>query len=290
MSNQTAEQSVSVKIDWLTLTAHCPTLPQTYDEYLSLAASYLDDFELGGYGLRRVNPNPFYAHAFEVGEGRGVIHISDNPQTQGMMLVFSGAALGQLDGWHILRRAIALNWKPTRLDVAYDFIGVGEAIEDTYNAYRCRSHYPKRQITFVDSASGATLYIGSRSSAKMIRLYDKAAEQKVPLDWKRLEVEYKQEAAQNAAALLLAEIGVSGPYALAGDAIALLDTPQSRYTRLLEFGGIESVRSAPTLKGSTEIWLHQSVLPALKRFHRENPARFDLWLAEVLKVASQDVE
>lgn len=290
MSNQTTEQSVSAKLDWLTLTAHSPTLPQTYDEYLSFAASYLDDLGLSGYGLSRVRPNPFYAHAFEVGEGRGVIHISDNPQTQGMMLVMSGAALAHVDCWQFLRQAVALNWKVTRLDVAYDFLNVSEGVEDTYNAYRSRSHYPKRQTTFVSGERGATLYIGSRSSAKMVRIYDKAAEQNISMDWIRFEVEYKAEAAQNAAALILSEIGATGPYALAGDAIAILDTPTSRYSRLLEFGGLEAVRSTPDVKGSTEIWLHQSVLPALKRFKRERPERFDLWLAEVLTLASEGLE
>lgn len=291
MSNQTSDaKSVSVKIDWLTLTAHSPTLPETYDEYLSFAASYLDDLGLGGYGLTRVNPNPFYAHAFKVGEGRGVLHVSDRPDRQGMMLVMSGQALAFIDGWQFLRAATSLNWKVTRLDLAYDFINVGEDIETTYGLYRAAYHAPKRQVTYIESESGSTLYLGSRSSAKMLRLYDKAAEQKVPMDWKRLEIEYKAEAAANAASALLQELDLYGPYALANDALSILDTPASQYASMLEFGGLTAVRSTPQIKGSTEVWLHQSVLPALKKFSRAEPERFNQWLDLVLRLTSEAEE
>lgn len=287
MSNSEPRPTVSAKIDWLTLTGKSPTLPRCYADYVQLANDMLTDLSLDGLGLQPVNPNPFYLHAFAIGQGRGVIHLAEDVGRQGVMLVLAGQALAQCDDQQMLLAALAAGWKVTRLDMAYDFLNCGESIAATYAAYQSVEHQPKRRTTYIESEQGDTLYIGSRSSAKMLRLYNKGAEQRLELDWIRLEVEYKAEAASSAAAALASAQPFERQYALAADALAMLDTPASIYTVLLEFGGAAIVRSTPLTKGSTELWLHQSVLPALRKFRRQQPERFDLWLDALLNVITE---
>lgn len=290
MSNSEPRPTVSAKIDWLTLTGKSTTLPRCYDEYVQLASDMLADLDLDGLGLTRIAPNPFYLHAFTIGQGRGVIHLAEDVGRQGVMLVLPGQALAQVDDQAMLIKALAAGWKVTRLDLAYDFINCGESIATTYALYQGRQHQPRRRTTFIESDQGDTLYIGSRSSAKMARLYNKGAEQRIDLDWIRLEIEYKAEAAANAAAALAAAPQFERQYALAADALGLLDTPDSIYTTLLEFGGAAIVRSTPLVKGSTELWLHQSVLPALRKFRRQQPESFDRWLDSLLDVITEPLE
>jgi hypothetical protein len=57
----------------------------------------------------------------------------------------------------------------------------------------------QKTVSLIESPAGDTFYLGSRSSEKMVRVYDKGKEQGVPQDWLRIEMEFKGESASRAA-------------------------------------------------------------------------------------------
>lgn len=91
------------------------------------------------------------------------------------------------------------DWNITRLDVAVDvYEGVYE-VKDYIKAYEKHREQTgdRRKYQTIISPGGDTLMIGSRTSNHYIRVYDKAAEQKIlGTTWVRLEVEIKGKAAR----------------------------------------------------------------------------------------------
>lgn len=85
--------------------------------------------------------------------------------------------------------------KITRLDIALDCLNSGYTCADIWG-YLQQGRYVGRfkpesinQITGVVRSSGYSIGIGSRSSGRYVRIYDKGAEQGTGVDWLRIEVQ-----------------------------------------------------------------------------------------------------
>lgn len=91
----------------------------------------------------------------------------------------------------------------TRIDFAVDLFDCGGRPKDIYTAWANRKlGTPSRKVTIMQqrnekrNTTGETVYIGSRTSSKLCRIYDKAAEQgKAGDDWIRVEIEVKSPVA-----------------------------------------------------------------------------------------------
>jgi len=126
------------------------------------------------------------------------------------ILVLSGDQAGEY--WH---PALALAENVTRVDLAVTVLLRHPETEFAWNIYlalqgKVDGRKKCRKFTLVtDNAGGQTLYVGSRSSDQMGRLYDKGRQDLKRLDlepglmW-RYEVEFKSSRAKRVAAQLLA--------------------------------------------------------------------------------------
>lgn len=124
---------------------------------------------------------------------------------QGVQIQYSGRSLNayELNGHTksaIVRWHTEMGDKPTRLDLAIDVHDSALNIRQLHKRIReGKVTTTLKKHVLVDSESGLTLYIGARTSEQFIRIYDKALEQKVNADWKRVELELKGDRAQIAA-------------------------------------------------------------------------------------------
>lgn len=138
------------------------------------------------------------------------IHYSGDNETNSdtLNLVFNGTALRQLRFSYqleLIYKLSLMNFRATRIDTAYDifseisvrdFVEV-EAKKDIFGVQveKCK-YYSNPAIPGEE-----TLYLGSRSSHKLARIYDagskhcKALIDRLPFNWTRIECEFKKEKA-----------------------------------------------------------------------------------------------
>lgn len=91
--------------------------------------------------------------------------------------------------------------KITRLDIAHDdfegrFVNIAAGLQwREEGLFDCNGRPPKSQlIDDFDSGAGKTLYIGSRKSGKLLRIYEKGKQLKDPFSpWCRVEVEFRSK-------------------------------------------------------------------------------------------------
>lgn len=190
---------------------------------------------LGGGTLRERGMHG-YTHAYSVCGGSGVVCWHPERADMGVHVVLPGSALAMLPEYgdiqvthyshdvghsdtvltpeRLISIVLESGGRFSRLDVAQDTSEV--TIEQVASALWSgelvsRSHGMRKVENFSredDSTdwqkSGATYYVGSRTSERLVRFYDKSAEQGVSVagytkPWVRCEVEFKKHAAQRAA-------------------------------------------------------------------------------------------
>ena len=126
----------------------------------------------------------------------------------------------------------------------------------------------RSSVSYIESRSGpanstlATVYIGSRSSDRLVRIYEKLGlGESVFL---RFEAEYKGKRAMAVTQALLA--GNSERSVLQSELMRIPDTYNLRdlYMPILD-GDKAEIRVMPET-GNTEKWLRETVIPALDRF------------------------
>lgn len=156
-----------------------------------------------------VRPQPNYNAAASLWCGR-VDWNTERPELK-RLVTFTGSDLAGLlaVGENIsgllgyVARLQAVN--VTRLDFAVDVRGMGARPEHLKDAFEAGKGITGAQsANFVagrkrnGERTGETLYVGSRSSDKFLRVYDKAAQMGLDGDWIRVELELKGDAAKNA--------------------------------------------------------------------------------------------
>lgn len=168
----------------------------------------------GAWRVRAALPhNKGYAQAFEV------LDVEDNPlctveagASHGWNLIFASGTQPNAEVIEAVRVMAAQGAaaRATRLDSAIDVLGgdfdqlaglVDNAAKQPKNGapVHARAHY--------DYGSGRTLYVGSKNSAVLVRVYEKGLEQRskgksdAPLDWVRLELQWRPSGVKRTAAL-----------------------------------------------------------------------------------------
>lgn len=195
-----------MKIDWLTLTgksfwemygASEPSLLAAKE----LAERLLDKVTEGNSLVKVDRPSPHYTYGFvDVHSGLRV-SVGKDLRQQGWMLQASGSTLNTpARQKRLLTLAGQHGWNCSRLDFAVDVLDTTTKPKNIWMAWKhAHEGNAQKSITMIESPSGDTCYIGSRSSEKMIRCYDKGAEQNVDTPWLRIEMEFKGESAARAA-------------------------------------------------------------------------------------------
>lgn len=154
----------------------------------------------------------FYERAYRANDA--IVMLNESGSKQGSFISLGGQALAD---WYANREIGELIWlgqrarSITRIDLACDIQMDSEALrprpEDFYNMFnegQCITRVTERELTQSISLDkdgrvwdGKTCYIGARKSDRRMRIYDKAAELKVPdAFWTRFEMQHRARQAQ----------------------------------------------------------------------------------------------
>lgn len=182
-------------IDWLNF-----TFPQTFSEEIALSRLNRQLVPAFGFGLGmpRNRGHLNYTDSWEIGRGFGIF--ASGGETVGGTSFFSlsGEGCHAVKDWQAVYGLLQeLNARITRVDLAHDdFQGIRDIklavawyVAGEFNSQRGRP--PKAEyIDDFNSGSGKTLYVGSRESGKLLRVYEKGKQLGAPLHpWVRWELE-----------------------------------------------------------------------------------------------------
>lgn len=167
-------------------------------ERYHLWEAYISDVAQTEFGAW-VEDSGMFGYEYGASHESGVRVLWSSDLRMGIHVIFPGRALSGRDAISIIQKAWAVGAQFTRIDVCFDDVSDGvTSVAEYAKRYaagdfegRARSY---REIT--SSGGGHTLYIGSRQSEKMMRIYDKGAEQGIASGfWVRHEIELKGGAA-----------------------------------------------------------------------------------------------
>jgi hypothetical protein len=224
-------------------------------------------------------PAEFYPYVYSHAGNAGLrVSISEVGSPQGVHISFSGSSLAQVNPRAVLRNALAMGANVTRIDIAIDtprwldLEGYKDALD------RGEAETRARDWNLITGRTGQTLYVGSRTSEKFLRIYNKAAEQRVEGSWYRIELECKGDVARGVA------LHVDGNgYDYFGDIIRGFCHWPNIYCW-------ENVTASPTLlegiprpekRRDTFAWLMKSVVPSVAKLLIDDHEKFVQFLRSV---------
>ncbi len=189
------EPGVYARIDWIRCTGSQHLLDPVYD-FLQQEAGCKHKPCSGG---AHFSSGAKWSPGFMLSWGHNARVIMADVQGQAL------AKLGGDESIRLLLDLLAFGLKPTRIDLALDFVGQDRDIYDNAVA-SCEAGellgVRKYKTTEGQTANGypleRTLHLGSRDSPVFIRIYDKGLEQHAicpPAYWERIETEFKKERA-----------------------------------------------------------------------------------------------
>jgi phage replication initiation protein len=186
------EKDNKIIVDWLQFTLLRDNGLDTVFKILRLNPSDFERLDKGGLGYKDQLINNNIRIYFNGHQGMG---INTSISGKGCRYMESQG----IDLWSLLfRLARSARINITRLDLAHDTdIKLIDKIRANIDSKKYISK--SRSISYIcksgkESTRTETIYIGSRSSDLMIRIYDKAIEQDLEgLDWERWEIVLKKE-------------------------------------------------------------------------------------------------
>lgn len=254
-------------LDWLAVTFQQGTEITSVFPLAALRGNFTRE-SVGRHGYANLWVNP-----------DGVQVMDRGSEAQGVHAIASGSALENMrlrgvPDWVICRHVAYMQGRASRLDVALNLLDTTLTVEDFWDAWqhgklvtpargaRRIEHYPR---------TGAGIYLGSRQSSIMVRIYDKALEQNVrdAGTWLRLEAELKRVRAnavmhaigqsENERAVMNAALadGIQWPeQPILTAALADMDPVAIRLPRKIT---------------DTMGWLYTQVAPAMAKYQRAHP-------------------
>jgi hypothetical protein len=221
-----------------------------------------------------------YRAALKYPSGMIVMFDGSTP-SMGAHYIYSGNAIKTLDlelqdgGMSILAWHTKQGHKCTRIDLAIDVreddVIMGKIEQMSINHEWSGTAHSSTMVKSNDGR-GSTVYIGSRTSERFVRIYDKAAQLGEKSDWVRIEAEIKSDSAR-AVARAIASIGSNG----------LSNVSQSVITRVCNFpcrewasvfdGEIMEIGTPKDTEKNTEKWILGQVAMALAKFERQHPEK-----------------
>lgn len=208
-------------IDWITVSFHVATINPKFvrtgqddDEYMEMCRSAVMDLTpslMSIFGKKYhitkqfQKGRNFYQYSFDIGEGLGFVCIGGQRNTVSITVSGNGLSMAQ-NGWEFQLFKFLENaqrGKITRIDLAHDDIK-GEYLNiyeldklESAGGFHCggarSSVRHDGNWKYKDpNNQGLTLYVGNRTSGKMMRAYEKGKQLgESNSKWTRVEVEYK---------------------------------------------------------------------------------------------------
>jgi DNA relaxase NicK len=234
--------------------------------------------------FEEVKPRPFYSWCLKDPVTGVRINVSTDLAGQGWLVEVPGRAnYSGVNMLRILDWAVKNQRNITRLDVAVDLFDSGLSVEKEADLHR-RTVEEKGSGTaaLIISETGSTAYFGSRSSLKMMRFYDKAAEQRAQMDWKRAELETKAETAMAVARSLLN--GTEKTYALMRDMVKSEDSELRSALAKLAGEALPVRTTKIKARPKRGIWLRDQVLKAVEAYSKSDLEDLEDWWVDVWHV------
>jgi hypothetical protein len=219
---------------------------------------------------RRLSNRKGYDTCFALSHGSASYH-SLYPQ-QKIGVQFMGRDLAHLramglDIAELIAYALSNNGEITRLDFAIDYFGPASP-RDLYLAWEAKElRTLARQCLFMlssdrtkeEQGEAYTTYLGSNSSERMLRCYDKAAQLNVSGPWTRAELVARKGYGNRVAKAMLQEgVGAAGKQAIRDFVQCNIDWFNEATT-----GPSVDIDPAPPSQSDTGAWLAGFVLPIL---------------------------
>jgi len=258
-------------VDWLAITYKWGSLPE---HTRGLDHSAVDRILLWLY----LQPEEFSLdkarHGYVMGlkaKDTVTVYLSEPGSEMGVHVVYPGSALTPGRTRQILRHMAAHQGKCTRIDLAVD-IKDGLLTPDYLRGEYVNGLYEGRQREWalMTGGKGATLYIGSRSSEKYLRIYDKAAQMHEDGAWLRIELECKGEAAKAGAWLMRSDGNAAIPEIING---FVKFKTREWVDAMGECANMDALKGEKKMT-DTKRWLLEQIAPILARIARDNP---ELW-------------
>lgn len=254
-----------ISIDWLSFTSHEIEQDGLFSARM---IKLLDDLS------PRVEVKPFSGYKEAMRWKTGVIAMRnvDRPE-MGVHFILSGEALRNMtdlgyDALFVMRRALDAGCAFTIIHLALDIYDGGytpQQLSEDFYADRYTGRARNGSI-ITEKGRGATSYIGSWDSDRFIRYYDKAAEQRVTGDWKRLELVLKGTYAKAFAWEMQKEVSlVKVEEVLKGTVRAMVDMKDARWKKFM--AGTGAKLAMPKHKeNSTRAWILTQVARAIAKY------------------------
>jgi len=270
---------VGVCIDWLRYTAHwgfrsLPSSPSAMSgarigrTVFPVATEWKEAKARKGYtaAMEAVNFNSVT-----------IMWSPDRPD-MGVSIDVPGSALAKLDAFLLLDHITDNAFSATRIDLAVDVReawsadALSKQIEAGEHVTQSRKH---RRIV---SDSGWTIYVGSRASQRMLRIYDKAAQTKQGGSWTRAELECKGDYARG----ITYYIQQNGLGSIPDIIKDFCDFPnyspwRAAMTSPTLFAGVPKLEKTT----DTQAWLLNVVAPSLVNQLKADPAFDAKWAARM---------
>lgn len=203
-----------------------------------------------------------------------------NPDRPDMMvhIRYSGKTLLELEKsmnaheimkFHYSMNAQGIEQRFTRLDLAIDVRDSEFSVQDYAKLIR-RGEYKARakKPNLIDGfGNGDTLYIGSRQSERMLRIYDKAKEQGINGDWIRIELEIKgKKSRSHGRAIASMDVSVVGTY-IANCIIKFVQFDCDVWDTLNAVPQIELAKTDKIKGSNTREWLLTQIPKAVRKVY-----------------------
>lgn len=177
----------------------------------------------------------------------------------------------------------------TRVDLTVDIMDSGKFATRFYDDFSaeylvCSAKFPRRKATLMKS-SGTSVYIGSRQSPLMLRVYDKNAESKGKIPATRIELEIKGDTAR----WLHKTMKTGFAFWTASPTFTTLmyrfstwqEWPTVEAILTGEVVQVEKVETEPLM--DTKEWLRRQVLPTFVRDYENSGRELWNWFVDTLE-------
>jgi len=257
-------KEVSITIDWISATSHAYDRHKTYSSHPSIR-----DWENWRACDGRLGYDIGAKHT------TGVTALSNSKRRDmGIHTIYTGKSIKRIErmydtsGFDILKYHVESGHSIARVDIAVDFINCGLSVEEFANQWRLGNCVTRlrncNEVRSLDN-EGHTLYIGSQKKRKkLIRIYNKAVEQNVDINWVRVELQLMGRPATQLGKLWI-DSGNDNEFLLRGIKSVVNFPTVKAWSDVFE--GITQVKigSQSSEKGDTRDWLFNQVIPALAR-------------------------
>lgn len=277
------ETSVNASIDWFEYTVHwtSPALQQYRNGYALDALATAITGHLAGWVKEK--PCNGYPYVVSAADSPGIRVMATEPNARmGIHVSWSGSALREVNPMAVLKMAERQDGKTTRIDLAVD-------VPEAMNPHSLYSRLEKKEAVTssrthqkIQSNTGWTVYVGSRTSEKFLRIYDKQAEAGLDKPLTRVELECKGDYAEGITAYVLKH----GYYHFPEIIRAYCDFPDypvwvEHLTYPIVFEGVPKIEK----RSDTKRWLMESVAPSLAKIVVEDHDFYVSFLLKVMTIA-----